>query len=59
MILWTFSKDYTEILIVYDAQIPRNDITSGTILYFGLTNRRISFDVSNAEVLLYTIIIKE
>ena len=31
-IFWTFNKDFTEIVIVYDAQLPRNDMTRGLYL---------------------------
>ena len=31
-IFWTFSKDFTHILNVYDAQIPHNDVASRTII---------------------------
>ena len=52
-IVWTFNKDFTEILIVYDAQ-PRNDLTSETIFEWSIvakTIRRFSFEAINAEVL--------
>jgi hypothetical protein len=53
-IVWTFNKDFTEILIVYDAQLPRNDMTSGTIFEWSIvakTIRRFSLEAINAEVL--------
>ena len=53
-IVWTFNKDFTEILIVYDAQLPRNNMTSGTIFEWSIvakTIRWFSFEAINADVL--------
>ena len=57
-IFWTF----TEILIIYEAQIPHNDVASENICEWGIvvrTMRMLSFEVINAEVLQYTSMIKD
>lgn len=38
-IIWTFSKEFTVIIIVYDAQIFRNDMASRTIFEWGIVTR--------------------
>ena len=55
----TFSKDFTAILIVYYAQISRNDVASRTIFEWQIMARtilRFSLEAINAEVLQYTFI---
>jgi hypothetical protein len=62
-IFWTFNKNFTEILIIYDVQIPRNDVASGTICEWWIVPRTIrkvfSFEVINAEVLQHMSMIKD
>ena len=50
-IFWTFSKVFTNIRIIYDAQITGNDVASGTIFEWWIvanTIRRCSFEVINS-----------
>jgi hypothetical protein len=50
------------ILIVYGAQIPRNDVDNGTIFEWRVearTIRRLIFEVINADVMENTFIIKD
>ena len=58
-IFWTLSKNFKELLIIYDAQIPRNDVRMTICEWWivPITIRRLNFEAINAEVLQYTSII--